>query len=177
MMAFTLEFSFISFSFVRYFMPEELYLSLSKQVFFHLEVELVLAQYLENLLQVLRMFLEHGVIHHDVVQVYNDEASRNDWRNLFIRVQKAAGVLVRRNDITRNSKDSHMVIHTVFGSSSLAMRTCQYSNRKSSLVKYQALPSWSNKSALKGIKYFFLIVILLSARQLMYIRNDLSFFF
>lgn len=73
MMAFTLKFSFISFSFVRYFMTEELYLSLSKRVFFHLEVQLFLSQYLENLLQVLCMFLERGVIHHDIIQVYNDE--------------------------------------------------------------------------------------------------------
>ena len=47
---------------------------LGKRVLLQFKEELVVSKYLEDLSYMLGVFLEHGVIHHDVVQVHDHKA-------------------------------------------------------------------------------------------------------
>lgn len=73
----------------------------------------------------LSMLLEGGVIHYNVVQVYDNKAVKNGWRIMFMSVQNVAGALLRPNNIMKNSKDPYLVMHVVFGSSPLTIQTWQ----------------------------------------------------
>ena len=82
-----------------------------------------------------------------------------------MRLQNVVGALVNPKGMTRNSKLPYRVTHVVLASSPSATRTCQYLDRKSSLVKYSALLNRSNSSATNDIRYLFLMVTLFKAQN------------
>jgi len=70
---------------------------------------------------------------------------------LFIILWKVASALENPKYITVASKRPHLVINTVFYSSSSLMQTLLYPHLKSILVKIEALLSDSIKLAILGI--------------------------
>jgi len=71
---------------------------------------------------------------------------------LFIILWKVASALENPKYITVASKRPHLVINTVFYSSSSLMQTLLYPHLKSILVKIEALLSDSIKLAILGIR-------------------------
>ena len=72
------------------------------------------------------------------------------WSTICNSRWKTAGALVRPNGITWNSNRPLGVIKAVFSMESSSTRICQYLAARSRVVKYIALPSWSNRSSILG---------------------------
>ena len=66
---------------------------LSERALLHFEEEFVVSKYLEDLLQMLGMFLERGAIHHDVVQVHDHKAVKEWLEYLVHECAKCGGCI------------------------------------------------------------------------------------
>ena len=77
----------------------------------------------------------------------------------FIIVWKVAGLLVSLKNMTSSSKSPQLVQKTTFHSSPSEMCTLLYPHWTSNLVKYLVSQSWFMSSEMRGIGYWFLMVM------------------